>query len=138
MQPDGRLRVEFRLWDVFAETQMTGLAYFTTPSNWRRVAHIIADVIYKRLTGEEGYFDTRIVYVAESGPQNRRVKRLGIMDQDGENHRFLTDGERTGADPALFADHAGDHLSFLCRQHRGSICSISTPASRRCWATSRA
>jgi TolB protein len=92
MQPDGRLRVNFRLWDVFAEQQMTGLAYFTTPSNWRRVAHIIADVIYKRLTGEDGYFDTRIVYVAESGPQNRRVKRLGIMDQDGENHRFLTAG----------------------------------------------
>jgi TolB protein len=92
MQSDGRLRVNFRLWDVFAEQQMTGLAYFTTPSNWRRVAHIVADVIYKRLTGEDGYFDTRIVYVAERGPQNRRVKRLGIMDQDGENHRFLTDG----------------------------------------------
>ena len=93
LQPDGRLRVEFRLWDVFAESQMTGLAYFTAPSNWRRVAHIIADVIYKRLTGEDGYFDTRIVYVAETGAQNRRVKRLGIMDQDGANHRFLTDGE---------------------------------------------
>ncbi len=92
LQADGRLRVEFRLWDVFAETQITGLAYFTTPANWRRVAHIIADAIYKRLTGEEGYFDTRIVYIAESGPQNRRVKRLSIMDQDGENHRFLTDG----------------------------------------------
>ncbi len=92
LQADGRLRVEFRLWDVFAEIQITGLAYFTTPTNWRRVAHIIADAIYKRLTGEEGYFDTRIVYIAESGPQNRRVKRLSIMDQDGENHRFLTDG----------------------------------------------
>ena len=92
LQTDGRLRVEFRLWDVYAETQMTGLAYFTTPSNWRRVAHIIADAIYKRLTGEDGYFDTRIVYIAESGPQDRRVKRLAIMDQDGENHRFLTDG----------------------------------------------
>ncbi len=92
MQPDGRLRVEFRLWDVFAENQITGLAYFTTPANWRRVAHIIADAIYKRLTGEDGYFDTRIVYIAESGPQTRRVKRLSIMDQDGENHRFLTDG----------------------------------------------
>ncbi len=92
MQADGRLRVEFRLWDVFAEQQLTGLAYFTPPSNWRRVAHIIADAIYKRLTGEDGYFDTRIVYVAESGPQNRRVKRLAIMDQDGANHRFLTDG----------------------------------------------
>jgi len=89
---DGRLRVEFRLWDVFAEQQMVGLAYFTIPQNWRRVAHIISDAIYKRITGEEGYFDTRIVYIAESGPLTRRVKRLAIMDQDGESHRFLTDG----------------------------------------------
>jgi len=89
---DGRLRVEFRLWDVLAEQQMVGLAYFTIPDNWRRVAHIIADAIYKRLTGEDGYFDTRIVYIAEQGALNRRVKRLAIMDQDGANHRFLTDG----------------------------------------------
>lgn len=89
---DGRLRVEFRLWDVFAEQQMIGLAYFTVPDNWRRVAHIISDAIYKRITGEDGYFDTRIVYIAESGPETRRVKRLAIMDQDGANHRFLTDG----------------------------------------------
>ncbi len=89
---DGRLKVEFRLWDVFAERQMEGLAYFTIPSNWRRVGHIIADAIYKRITGEEGYFDTRIVYIAESGLQNNRRKRLAIMDQDGENHRFLTSG----------------------------------------------
>lgn len=91
-QPDGRLRVEFRLWDVYAEQQMVGLAYFTTPQNWRRIAHIIADAIYKRLTGEEGYFDSRIVYVSETGPLQRRIKRLAIMDQDGANHRFLTDG----------------------------------------------
>jgi len=91
-QPDGRLKVEFRLWDVFAEQQMTGLAYFTIPSNWRRVAHIVADAIYKRITGEEGYFDTRIVYVAETGPGTNRMKRLAIMDQDGENNRILSDG----------------------------------------------
>lgn len=91
-QSDGRLKVEFRLWDVFGEQQMAGLAYFTVPNNWRRVAHIVADAIYKRITGEEGYFDTRIVYVAESGPGTARVKRLAIMDQDGENHRILSDG----------------------------------------------
>lgn len=91
-QPDGRLKVEFRLWDVFAEQQMAGLAYYTTPANWRRVAHIVADAIYKRITGEEGYFDTRIVYVAETGPSTNRVKRLAIMDQDGENNRILSDG----------------------------------------------
>jgi len=91
-QADGRLKVEFRLWDVFGESQMTGLAYFTVPNNWRRVAHIVADAIYKRITGEDGYFDTRIVYVAETGPANARVKRLAIMDQDGENNRLLSDG----------------------------------------------
>jgi len=92
MTVDGRLRVEFRLWDVLSEKQMVGLAYFSVPNNWRRVAHIISDAIYKRITGENGYFDTRIVYIAESGPKIGRVKRLAIMDQDGENHRFLTDG----------------------------------------------
>ena len=91
-EPDGRIRAEFRLWDTFAEQQMTGLVYVTTLANWRRVSHLISDAIYKRLTGEDGYFDTRIVYISETGPADRRIKRLAIMDQDGENHRFLTDG----------------------------------------------
>lgn len=91
-QADGRLKVEFRLWDVFAEQQMTGMAYFTVPQNWRRIAHIISDAIYKRITGEQGYFDTRVVYISETGSEAHRVKRLAIMDQDGANHRFLTDG----------------------------------------------
>jgi TolB protein len=92
-QSDGRLRAEFRLWDVFATQQITGQQFFTTPDNWRRVAHIIADAIYERLTGEKGYFDTRVVFVAESGPKDNRVKRLAIMDQDGANVRYLTSGK---------------------------------------------
>ncbi|MBX3491699.1 MAG: Tol-Pal system protein TolB [Parvibaculum sp.] len=92
MESDGRLRVEFRLWDVYAEQQLTGLQFFTTPDNWRRIAHLISDAIYKRLTGEDGYFDTRVVYVSETGPKNNRVKRLTIMDQDGHNPRMLTNG----------------------------------------------
>lgn len=91
-QGDGRLRVEFRLWDVFAGTQLTGTLFTAPPQNWRRIAHKIADAVYSRLTGETGYFDTRIVYVSESGPAQRRVKRLAIMDQDGFNHHFLTSG----------------------------------------------
>jgi TolB protein len=91
-QGDGRLRVEFRLWDIFAEQQLTGYGYTTTQQNWRRIAHIMADAIYKRITGEDGYFDTRVVYISETGPVDRRIKRLAIMDQDGANHRFLTDG----------------------------------------------
>ncbi len=86
------VRVEFRLWDVLPGTQIQGTAYTTTQANWRRIAHIISDVIYERLLGEKGYFDTRIVYVAGTGPRDRRVKRLAIMDQDGANNRFLTDG----------------------------------------------
>lgn len=84
--------IAFRLWDVFGEQQITGKEFTTLRSNWRRISHLIADEIYKRLTGESGYFDSRIVYVAESGPAQKRVKRLAIMDQDGENHKFLTDG----------------------------------------------
>ncbi len=87
-----RLRVEFRLWDVVSAKEMEGLALFATPSSWRRIAHIISDKIYQRLTGEEGYFDTRIIYVAESGPKDQRVKKLAIMDQDGDNNKYLTLG----------------------------------------------
>ena len=89
---DNKLKVEFRLWDLTAAKEMTALAFTTSPSNWRRVAHIISDKIYERLTGEEGYFDTRIIYVAESGPKNQRVKKLAIMDQDGSNTKYLTLG----------------------------------------------
>ncbi len=88
----GRTKVEFRLWDVISEQQLIGMSYTTTQRNWRRIAHKISDEIYKRLTGEDGYFDTRIVYVSESGSVTKRVKRLAIMDQDGANHRYLTDG----------------------------------------------
>jgi TolB protein len=127
MQSDGRLRVEFRLWDVFAEQQMTGLAYFTTPSNWRRVAHIISDVIYKRLTGEDGYFDTRLVYIAERGPQNRRVKRLAIMDQDGANHRFLTDGVELVLTPRFSpTTQEITYLSYLGKTPRVYLFNLNT------------
>nr|WP_243735714.1 Tol-Pal system beta propeller repeat protein TolB [Dongia mobilis] len=91
-QSSGQISVEFRLFDVFGEQQMTGFRYNAVATNWRRVAHKIADEIYKRITGEEGYFDSRIVYVSETGPKQQRIKRLAIMDQDGENHKNLTDG----------------------------------------------
>ena len=87
-----QVEVEFRLWDVVAQTDLIGLRLSVDSKAWRRVAHIISDEIFQRLSGDSGYFDTRIVYVAESGPQNKRLKRLAIMDQDGENHQYLTDG----------------------------------------------
>ena len=92
-QPDGRLRVDFRLWDVYGESQMLGLQFFTTPENWRRIAHMVSDAIYQRITGEKGYFDTRIVFISETGPAIKRVKRLAIMDEDGANPIFLTRGD---------------------------------------------
>jgi TolB protein len=126
-EPDGRLKVEFRLWDVFGESQMTGLAYFSTPENWRRVAHIIADAIYKRITGEEGYFDSRVVYIAESGPQDRRVKRLAIMDQDGENHRFLTDGNNLVLTPRFSpSTQEITYLSYFNNRPRVYLFNIET------------
>src|SRR6201996_1215218 len=92
-QPDGRLRVDFRLWDVYGESQMLGLQFFTTPENWRRIAHMVSDAIYERITGEKGYFDTRIVFISESGPAIKRIKRLAVMDEDGANPIFLTRGD---------------------------------------------
>lgn len=92
-QNDGRLKTEFRLWDVFAGQQLDGKQYFTSPENWRRIAHIISDAIYERLTGEKGYFDTRIVFIDETGPKERRIKRLALMDQDGAGVRYLTRGD---------------------------------------------
>ncbi len=92
-QGDGRLKVEFRLWDVSSGQQLTGQQYFTSPDNWRRIAHIVSDAAYERLTGEKGYFDTRVVFIDETGAKERRVKRLAIMDQDGANVRYLTRGE---------------------------------------------
>jgi TolB protein len=93
IQPDGRLRVDFRLWDVFGEEQMVGLQYTATQENWRRIAHLVSDSIYQRITGEAGYFDSRVVFIAESGPRLDRRKRLAVMDQDGANPVFLTQGD---------------------------------------------
>jgi TolB protein len=110
-QGGGSVRVEFRLWDILPQTQIQGTAYTTTQSNWRRIAHIIADVIYERLLGEKGYFDTRIVYIAATGPRDRRTKRLAIMDQDSENNRFLTDGTWLTLTPRFHPTR--DEIAFM-------------------------
>jgi TolB protein len=89
----GRLKAEFRLWDVYAGQQITGQQYYTDPNFWRRVGHIISDAVYTKITGVGGFFDTRVVFVDESGPKENRRKRLAIMDQDGANVRYLTQGD---------------------------------------------
>jgi TolB protein len=91
-QGDGRMKAEFRLWDVASGQQLGGQQYVTSPEYWRRIAHIISDQIYERLTGDKGYFDSRVVFVDETGAKERRVKRLAIMDQDGANVHYLTKG----------------------------------------------
>ncbi|WP_420394646.1 Tol-Pal system beta propeller repeat protein TolB [Acuticoccus sp.] len=110
-ETDDRLRVEFRLWDPLQEAQVVGQQFYTTPENWRRVAHLVSDVIYERLTGEPGYFDTRIVFVAESGPKEARVKRLAIMDQDGANLTYLTDGSNLVLTPRF--SPAGQTITYM-------------------------
>ena len=105
------VRVEFRLWDVLPGLQIQGTAYTANSGTWRRIAHIISDVIYERLLGEKGYFDTRIVYVAGTGPLDRRVKRLAIMDQDSENNRFLTDGSWLALSPRFHPTR--DEIVFM-------------------------
>ncbi|MEO8714537.1 MAG: Tol-Pal system protein TolB, partial [Acetobacteraceae bacterium] len=105
------MRVEFRLFDVLPQTQLQGTAYTSTTTNWRRIAHIIADVIYERLLGEKGYFDTRIAYVAATGPRGRETRRLAVMDQDGANPRTLTDGTWMVLTPRFSPVH--DRLAFM-------------------------
>ena len=107
----GQVRVEFRLWDILPQTQIQGTAYTTTQGNWRRIAHIMADVIYERLLGEKGYFDTRIVYISATGPRDRRTKRLAIMDQDSENNRLLTDGSWLVLTPRFHPKR--DEIAFM-------------------------
>ncbi len=88
-----QLTVKFRLFDVFSDQALgDGLQFTGTTAGWRRIAHKVADVIYSRITGESGYFDSRVVFVSETGPKNARVKRLAIMDYDGANAQYLTDG----------------------------------------------
>ena len=126
-EADGRLRVEFRLWDVFGEQQMEGRVFFTRPDNWRRVAHLISDKIYERLTGESGYFDTRIVFVSESGPKDARVKRLSIMDQDSANQRFLTSGRHLVLTPRFSpTTQQITYLSYFNDKPRVYIYDINT------------
>ena len=89
---DGRMTLKFRLWDIVGQKQIAGFQYTADPGAWRRMAHRTADAVYERLTGEPGYFETRVVFVDEQGPKNARVKRLAVMDYDGANVEYLTGG----------------------------------------------
>ncbi|MBN9543187.1 MAG: Tol-Pal system protein TolB, partial [Alphaproteobacteria bacterium] len=125
------LEVNFRLWDVYAGTQIAGRAYGTVEANWRRISHMIADEIYKKLTGEDGYFDTRLVYVSESGPFQNRVKRLAVMDFDGANHKFLTNGKSMALTPRFSpAAHQILYMSYAGKVPKVYIRDIETGRER--------
>lgn len=122
-----RFRTEFRLWDTGANEQITGQQYSTNPNNWRRVAHIIADTIYEALTGEKGYFDTRVVFVDETGSKAKRKKRLAIMDQDGANVRYLTSGRDLVLTPRFSPSRQEiTYMSFAGGQPRVFLLNIET------------
>jgi TolB protein len=130
--PDGKVAVSFRLWDIYGGELMRingepGRRLTTTPENWRRIAHKIADSIYTRLTGEDPYFDTRIVYIAETGPKTDRVKRLAIMDSDGANQQYLTSGRSTVLTPR-FSPSAQEitYMSFEGGKPRVYLFNIET------------
>ena len=124
---DDKLRVEFRLWDVLAGKEMLALAFTTVPKNWRRVGHIITDKVYERLTGEKGYFDTRIIYVSEAGPKTQRIKKLAIMDQDGFNNKYLTLGNELVLTPRFSpTNQMVTYLSYFRNLPRVYLLDIET------------
>ena len=131
LQPNGQYKVDYRLFDVSLGSQIDGMSYTTNADNWRRIAHIISDKIFERLTGEKGFFDTRIVYIAESGGMKNRVKRLAIMDQDGANHRYLTDGSYLVLTPR-FSPNAQEivYMSYFRNRPRVYLYNIDTGQQR--------
>ncbi len=106
-----QVSVKFRLFDVFSGAEMgNGLQFNGTTDGVRRIAHKVADAVYSRITGEGGYFDSRVVYVSESGPKGDRRKRLAIMDYDGANTQYLT-----GSDALVLAPRfspTGDRVLY--------------------------
>ncbi|HTJ63523.1 MAG TPA: Tol-Pal system beta propeller repeat protein TolB [Alphaproteobacteria bacterium] len=129
-EPDGRLRADFRLWDVFEGTQLAGFSYKFPAQNQsiRQIAHMISDVVYKTLTGEDGYFNTQIVYIAETGPLDRRIKRLAIMDQDGANNRVLADQPSNLILTPRFSPNAPEitYMAFMGNRPRVFLRNIET------------
>ena len=121
------IKIEFKLWDVLGAKMVDGFSLTTVPTNWRRVGHKISDKVYERLTGESGYFDTRIIYVAEEGPKTQRVKKLAIMDQDGFNTKYLTLGNELVLTPRFNpTNQMVTYLSYFRNMPRVYLLNIET------------
>jgi TolB protein len=130
LDPDGRLVVDFRLYDVFAQQQLTAIEFTATPEDWRHVAHKISDAVYEKLTGEKGYFDSKVVFVSESGSKSHRVRRLTIMDQDGANPSFLTDGSEQVFTPR-FSSTSQEITYMVLRDDGASVYLFNLETNRR-------
>jgi TolB protein len=126
---DGRYFVEFRLYDVLSQRELVAKRFAAAAADWRRLAHRVADQIYERLTGEKGYFDTQIAFIDETGPKDRRRKRLAIMDQDGANVRLLTHGAELVLTPR-FSPTAQEitFLQYVSDQPRVQLMNLDTGA----------
>ncbi len=125
--PDGGITVGCYAYDVVSSEELARQGFVTTAANWRRAAHKCADLVYSRLTGETGYFDSRIVYVSETGPKTKRIKRLAVMDQDGANHRFLTNGQNLVLTPRFApSQQTLTYMSFADNRPRIWIYTIGT------------
>lgn len=125
------LEVHFQVFDTHSELLMVEGSFKTKEKYWRRLGHLISDVIYKRITGEDGYFDTKIVYVAEQGPQQKRERRLAIMDQDGANHKFLTDGKIPVITPRFSpASHTITYMEYEPGSRLGKVCILDLETGR--------
>ena len=121
------IRIEFKLWDVLGAKMVDGFSLTTVPTNWRRIGHKISDKVYERLTGESGYFDTRIIYVAEEGPKTQRIKKLAIMDQDGFNTKYLTLGNELVLTPRFNpTNQMVTYLSYFRNMPRVYLLNIET------------
>lgn len=129
--PDGKLTVGCYLYDVALQSELTRQGYVVEPGDWRRAAHKCADSIYARLSGESPFFDSRIAYIAETGSKGNRVKRLAIMDSDGANHRFITNGQATALTPRFSPNYKSIvYLSFLDGNPRIYVYDIGTGKQR--------
>ena len=130
-EADGRITVGCYLYDVALKSELVRKGFAVAPRDWRRAAHKCADAIYARLSGESPFFDSRIAYIAESGPKDRRVKRLAIMDWDGANHRFLTNGQSTVLSPRFSPDYKQIvYMSYVDRRPRIYIYDIGMGRQR--------
>ncbi len=128
---DGNLLVSCYLYDVALKQQLVSGAWRVGPGDWRRAAHKCADIVYARLSGESPFFDSRIAYIAETGPKNRRLKRLAVMDSDGANHRYLTTGQATALTPRYSPDYKSLlYLSYLNGNPRIYVYDLASDTQR--------